>query len=761
VVLIAVVDLGRAARDVWQLGRADAPPSAAVLTATGRAHVLRRVDALAAAARRVDARVRRSPLLALPGVRGWTRRTAARTVMATTSVQRAAYAGDALVRGAGPVTPAALDGLARRLDQAATRVAVVPTGSEAAAKLHRAAGDVWVVGGLLGGNQPRRYLVALQNNAEMRDQGMVLSYAEITVDAGHFTLGRHGSVVDLRLEQPAAIAVPNGAASAFGPIGLNQLWESVNATADFPWTARAMAAMYEQATGRAVDGVWTLDVPALARLLRATGPINVDGLSRPLTSASAASVLLHDIYDGVAPAQDGDRRRVLAGTMDAVMARVAAGAVDRSAVADALVRGVATGHVRAWSQQPDEADAIARWGVDGTIARGAQRDNTFHVAVENRTATKLDYYVDVNTDVRVRVTAHGTALVRTTIDLRNSAPVGAAPSYQLGPDGYGGVSTPGDYIGWVLVWAPEGAVQPGAVPDAGLQLAQQTVVVGAGQHRRVTFETAIPDAGGRDLDLRFVPQPRLHAGRLDVNASGTHWGGSWDRTVRVRFAAPVSGTGPLSMRWFLALTTLLLIAVFAPASPSRAQQYPPTPTSTTPGVPVTNIDGSFVTTPGGAVVTQAPRPTPGSGGTTPEGKPITTTSAPVRIPGDIVTQEVCTYRARSEVRIDVNGAAASRVLADFSGCAAPAITVATCSPPALTIADKTIPARLGSNTVSFNGTAATGQPVSQAVQISVACKRPVKKRNLGPAALVGAGVVALLATGVVVEMRNRRRLRSA
>jgi hypothetical protein len=761
--LVAVADLALAVPDIWRLHRADSPSTAELLTARGRARVISRIDGLTTAARRVNVRVRRSPLLAVPGVRGWTRQTAARTVSAAVAAQRAARAGDALVRGAGPVTPGALDAFARRLDQAATRVAAVPTGSEVALQLHIAAGDVWVVGGLLGGNGPRRYLVGLQNNAEMRDQGMVLSYAEITIDNGRFILGPHGSVTDLLLHEPVAIAVPDGTASAFGPIGLNQLWESVNATADFPWSAQVMAAMYEKATGRAVDGVWTLDVPALARLLRATGPVDVDGLDRPLTAASAPSVLLHDIYEGVAPREDGDRRRILAGAMEAVMARVADGAVDRTAVVEALVRGVATGHVRGWSPQPGEARPFARWRADGVIARNAiERSRTFHVAVENRTATKLDYYVDVNTDVRVRMTGHGTALVRTTVQLVNRAPIGAAPSYQLGPDGFGGTATPGDYIGWVLLWAPAGASQPEAVADAGLQLAQETVVVAAGQRRRVTFETAIPDAGRRDLVLRFAPQPRLHPGALRVSGPGVHRGGSWDRDVRVVFAASASGAGPLSMRWLLTLTALLLIAVFVPVAPSRAQQYPPSPTTTAPGVPVTNIDGSAVTTPDGVQVTR-PAPTTGPAATTKDGKPVpvTTTTQPVRIPGDSVTQEVCTYKPSSPVAIALNGATALMVDADTNGCLAPQITITSCEPPVITIGAARLGARLGSNTVSFTGTSSTGRTASQATQLNIACKRPAKKRNLLPAILVGCGVVALLATGVLVEARNRRRMRSA
>ncbi len=40
---------------------------------------------------------------------------------------------------------------------------------------------------LLGAGGPRHYFVALENDAEMRDQGAILSYALVTIDKGHLT----------------------------------------------------------------------------------------------------------------------------------------------------------------------------------------------------------------------------------------------------------------------------------------------------------------------------------------------------------------------------------------------------------------------------------------------------------------------------------------------------------------------------------------------------------------------------------------------
>ncbi len=132
--------------------------------------------------------------------------------------------------------------------------------------------------------------------------------------------------------------------------------------------------------------------------------------------------------------------------------------------------------------------------------------------------------------------------MRTTVVVHNGSPVGAKPSYQLGPDGFG-TTQPGEYWAWVLLWGPAGSNQPLSVPESGLQLSNTVLDrIYAGQTRQVVFDTVIPDAvrNGK-LQLRYVPQPRLNTPALSVTLQApgwtiggkTTWAGSWDRTVNL------------------------------------------------------------------------------------------------------------------------------------------------------------------------------------------------------------------------------------
>jgi hypothetical protein len=382
-------------------------------------------------------------------------------------------------------------------------------------------------------------MLAIQNNAEMRDQGMVLSYATVRVTAGRPVFERRGSVLDLPLSQAAETPIPEGTADAFGFIHPTRLWQSVNATADFAWSGRAMSDMYRQATGQPVDGVIAIDVPGLAALLRVLGTVQVPGIEEPLSAENLARIVLHDLYEGLSPGDDAVARRgQLAEVTRVMVERLTGGAGDIVALASELGKVAAGGHLRLWSRVAEEESVFERLGLGGGPA-AVDADRTFHVAVENRTATKLDYFVKPAVRQDIHLTKNGDAIVRTTISIHNQAPHGAAPSYQLGPDQF--TSRPGEYIAWVLLWAPKDAEQAGGIAESGLNLAQEVVTVGPGEKVEGTFETRIPKAvRGGELRLRLVPQPRLTPIDLDVRivqADGwnvrdaTSWQGAWDRTL--------------------------------------------------------------------------------------------------------------------------------------------------------------------------------------------------------------------------------------
>jgi len=576
VTLVAVVDLRRARADLTTarsvLQRAVDDPGA-LAKPEGRSGAKAEIDSGIRLANAAHRRVSRSPALTaagvVPGLRGQRAgllrligdAAAAATAGGDLLAKVDALAGGTQVRdGSVPI-----DGL-RELDDelrgAGRSIAGLarpdaglwgPLGDarrqfddvarSTADRLTKGADALSAARSFMGAEGDRRYLVALQNNAEMRNQGAILSYVVIrfTGSPPRLEFERSGSVLDLPLDRPAATPIPPGTEEVFGFIRPTQLWQSVNATADFAFSGRAMVDMYLQATGQPIDGVIGIDVPGLAALLKAVGPVTVDGLAEPLTAANVGRVLLHDLYQGLGPSSDQTiRKERLGDVLRAVIGRLTTGARDAVALGRELGTAAQGGHVRLFSASPEEEQVFERTGLGGGPATSSP-DRTFHLAVENRNATKLDYFVKPSVLQEIELTTDGTAIVRTTVTLENQAPKDGAPSYQLGPDGVSTVR-PGDYLAWVLLWGPAGSMQGGGVSESGLLLSRFVVDVAAGERREMTFQTTVPQAvrDGR-LELRLVPQARLEPVPLEVRLAAPGWEvvgapvwrGRWDRVQSI------------------------------------------------------------------------------------------------------------------------------------------------------------------------------------------------------------------------------------
>lgn len=408
---------------------------------------------------------------------------------------------------------------------------------------HRLSGASQALGAaslFLGANGPRTYLVAGENNSEMRDQGMVLSYAVLHLDRGAVSVGPPGHISDLTLAKPVPAVVPAGTQAIFGGLEPTQLWQSVNASADFAWSGRTMAAMYKQATGKSIDGVIGIDVPALADLLSVTGPVSVAGVPEPVTAANAGDLLLHVLYEQEPTGDQVARHEEIGAVAAAAAKRIESGTLDTLALARSVGQAAGGRHLQLWSTDPKVEASIDSAGVSGDPA-ASQADRTFTMAVENATATKLDYYVRSSDVIDVTIDARGDAVVDSRVTVHNTAPAGQPPSYQLGPDHINSFS-PGNYVARIYWWGPAGATQAASVAESGLRLNQGPLAVAAGQQGFVDFQTIVPDAIRHGaLHLRLVPQPGLHPTDLVVHLHAPGWS--------------VSGPVDLAMPW---ATTLQL-----------------------------------------------------------------------------------------------------------------------------------------------------------------------------------------------------------
>jgi hypothetical protein len=323
---------------------------------------------------------------------------------------------------------------------------------------------------------PTTYLVLAANNAEMRaGSGMFLQIGSVSVVDGAFTLSEFTPAEELYLEQPGATLDPDIEAR-WGGLQPNQEWRNLNLSPRFDESARMATEMWAAAGRGQVDGVMSIDVVAVQRLLELTGPVEVDG---PLT-ISADNVrrqLLRKQYEAFDDRED--RRDQLGDVAQAVFDAFNQRPVPAADLVGLIDRAGAERNLMLWSSDPAQQAAWEALGVSGELT-----PDTLMTALINRGGTKLDPYITMDAALSAEDLGDRWR-VSVQVDMANGAPE-FLPTYVEGPvEGSGGVA--GEYIGILSLTVPEAATEPTTSGDGFA-----VVAIPRGEQRSVTVTFELP-----------------------------------------------------------------------------------------------------------------------------------------------------------------------------------------------------------------------------------------------------------------------------
>ncbi len=306
---------------------------------------------------------------------------------------------------------------------------------------------------MLGGDGKRVYFIAFLTPAEARGGGGFMgNYAELTVDDGKFTLSNFGRQSELNATGDGAVRTITGPANwvdHWGPYGLirsdgfatYQVWSNVTMSPNFPDTAQVISELYPQSGGRKVDGVISLDVFAMAKILDIVGPITVEGLDEPLTSANLVPYLLKGQYVNADTANEA-RIDTLEQVAKVSVNKLFNGDLPSPPeLAASLAPLASEGHLKAWAVRADEQQVFQRANMSGSLPDRKGGDG-FTFALTNGAGNKIDAYLEGDASYIV-TTNKSTGQVQTTatVILRNTAPAEGLSDYVIGnlvdlPKGY-------------------------------------------------------------------------------------------------------------------------------------------------------------------------------------------------------------------------------------------------------------------------------------------------------------------------------------
>ena len=376
---------------------------------------------------------------------------------------------------------------------------------------------------MLGAQEPRTYLVLVQNNAEVRALGgLPGSLFLLRASKGRVAIDeqRPASSFD-RFDEPLPLSSTERAlfGSRFG-----HYLGRTTATPDFPRVAKLSRKMWRLGTGERVDGVISIDPVALQLLLGASGSVTLPG-GRVLTAENAAQTLLNQVYlDIPTEAQDAFFARATSAIFRTFMV-----SVDPLAAGRALTEATSQGRVLLWSSRDAEQALIS-----GTVAAGELRGNdgsspVVGVYLNDRSSAKIAYYEGLDVQVNpVSCSADGSRQLDVSVTLSSNVPknVEQLPDYLTG----GGRRIPvGDIQSNLLVYAPTGGVITDvrssggevSVTDhihEGLQVAGHNVLLSPGESITLTYRIDSRAQLTGEVDVRTTPGPATDRFTTSVEA---------------------------------------------------------------------------------------------------------------------------------------------------------------------------------------------------------------------------------------------------
>jgi hypothetical protein len=444
----------------------------------------------------------------------------------------------------------ALDAMTQSVDEAHSPWLLAPVASRIE-RLDREIGDlvpdadialasVRMAPDLLGADGPKRYLVLFTTPAEARGRtGFPGNFAELVIDDGKLSMPRFGRISEL--EQGGVpgtqrtISGPADYLSRYRRFGVASTWRNITMSPDFPSIALVAAELYPQSGGQKVDGVLSVDPIGLAALMQYTGPVQVEGLSEPLTSENAAQFLLRDqyvLFDDQTAQRIDVLEDVAHTTFDQLTSADFPGPRSVSEQLDPIVDG---GHIQFTTLDGNQFITLFGLGVTGALPAPDNNDGVA-LTTTNAGASKIDALLERSFDYRVRWDpANGAVTGTLAVTLRNTAPSSGLPDYVIGNT----IGLPtGTNRSFVSIYSP---FELGAARVDGREAAVQSERE-VGRNVYSTF-VSIPPGGATTIELDL--QGTIEGRRYELELYPQALAAADEATVTVETAGgvPVVGEG--------------------------------------------------------------------------------------------------------------------------------------------------------------------------------------------------------------------------
>ncbi|MBM9458391.1 DUF4012 domain-containing protein [Nocardioides sp. zg-536] len=345
----------------------------------------------------------------------------------------------------------------------------------AATNLRTASTATRVLPSMLGGDRPQHYLLVFQNNAEIRATGgLAGAVSYVKSDAGSLQLKAQKAGSEFGETSEPVIPLSKAESTLYGDV-LGTYFVNAGMTPDVPRAAALLRARWDQEyPARPVDGVIMVDAVAIAYMLEATGPIDVEGVR--IDGDNAVDELLHRSYLRMPDPKDQDA--FFAEVAEATFDRFIGGVDKPELLIKALARAARERRSMIHSFDAQTQSELAGSVIAGEVSkRGAYRDPNVLVTLNDTTGAKMSYFLRYDVDITPTSCVREVQTYSAKARLRSVAPQEAAtlPNYVTGGGDYG--IKPGNQVVTLRVYAPVGG-ELGALKVNGAKVDWETAVEG-------------------------------------------------------------------------------------------------------------------------------------------------------------------------------------------------------------------------------------------------------------------------------------------
>ena len=381
----------------------------------------------------------------------------------------------------------------------------------------------------LGAKSSQKYMIAFENPAQLRAPGGApLSAAILQFDNGKMTIAFNGYIAGDAFKGHPLIQYKPASPPPWGADAAGLGFVNSGAHPDWRLAGEDLIRAWNTAKDPKVDAMIGMDTRAIEALIRATGPIDVEGYGT-LTADNFAQKVVTDAYLDFQ--SDQRVRQSLNDKVATVMiGRLMSGDLQTLAsAAIALGEEIPGRHVQMRFQQPQLQQIAIDAEAAGEVYQTPGND-TVGFFSRNRNMSKVDVYSQRELVSNVLVNEDGSATVEQVLTVKNDAPSDLDASKKIG------YTTPWSANEWFF-YLPIGATEPQIQAPDGYRKAT-TYPDGLGRMVTTTEGTIAPQAtdvlkfsykiaagtftrsgGGYSYRDQLNPQPMQQSVALTVNVS--------------------------------------------------------------------------------------------------------------------------------------------------------------------------------------------------------------------------------------------------